>query len=95
MRSVAPAAAAGAGAGWGARLKRAASSLTKSNSGAATLGGDRYTAAAKPVVTMRNAAPRSTEAVEKGEREELPDDFIVSLADDDSPFVFSETQALG
>ncbi len=39
-------AAAGAAGGWGARLKRAASSLTRSNNGAP-----------EPVVTMRNSAP--------------------------------------
>lgn len=85
MRSFPPSTAAAAGAGWSAKLKRAAGSLTKSNSGAATLGGaDRFTTAPKPVVTMRNTAPRSAE-----EKEELPEEFIVSLADDDPPFIHS------
>ncbi|SAM67610.1 uncharacterized protein UBRO_20445 [Ustilago bromivora] len=85
MCSFPPSTAAAAGAGWSAKLKRAAGSLTKSNSGAATLGGaDHFTTAPKPVVTMRNTAPRSAE-----EKEELPEEFIVSLADDDSPFIHS------
>ncbi|KAJ1031473.1 hypothetical protein NDA13_001866 [Ustilago tritici] len=85
MRSFPPSTAAAAGARWSAKLKRAAGSLTKSNSGAATLGGaDRFTTAPKPVVTIRNTAPRSAE-----EKEELPEGFIVSLADDDSPFIHS------
>ena len=69
--------AAGAASGWSARLKRAASSLTKP-----TAAQDRHTSAAKPVVVMRNAAPRSTAVKDS----ELPDDFITSLVDDESPF---------
>ncbi|SNX82090.1 uncharacterized protein MEPE_00796 [Melanopsichium pennsylvanicum] len=83
-------AAVGAGAavagGWGARLKRVASTLTKTNSrGAAVEGEDRYTVApVKPITTLRNGAPRGTQACWNGK---LPEDFIASLAEDDSPFV--------
>lgn len=83
------AAATGAGAagGWSARLKRAASTLTKSHSNSATLEGeDRYTSAPKPVITMRKGAPRSVQL-----KSDLPEDFITSLVDDESPFVISDS----
>ncbi|SPO32367.1 uncharacterized protein UTRI_02924 [Ustilago trichophora] len=88
-------AATGAGAaaagGWSARLKRAASTLTKSHSNSATLEGeDRYTAAPKPVITMRNGAPRSGQP-----KSDLPEDFITSLVDDESPFVISDSIGRG
>lgn len=68
-------AAIGAGvSGWGARLKRAASSLTKSNAA------DRYTEQAKPV-TMRSTPPRT----QMRSTTDLPDHFITSLVDDESP----------
>ncbi|TKY85996.1 hypothetical protein EX895_004821 [Sporisorium graminicola] len=68
--------------GWGARLKRAASTLTKPHSAGA---GDKYTAAPQPVVTMRSTAPR---AAAMQSNAELPDDFITSVvgADDETPY---------
>ena len=70
-------ATAGAG-GWSARLKRAASTLTKPHAAA---GEDRYTAAPKPVITLRNGTPSRNAA----DAAELPDDFIASLVADDEP----------
>ncbi|GAC98596.1 hypothetical protein PHSY_006190 [Pseudozyma hubeiensis SY62] len=90
MHNIPAAAAAGAAAGgWGARLKRAASGLTKTSSAAADVGEDKYTASPKDrVTTMRSTPPRAATVKQRQaviEDSELPDDFITSLvvADDE------------
>ncbi len=85
---------AAAGAGWGARLKRAASGLKQSNSATATLGdgGDKFTAPPRPVMMLRNGAPRAAATgamVDGGEKADLPEDFITTLLADDEPSPFS------